>query len=82
MRIVNYGSAINITLVLEDVIVPSSVDIVVLEGETGDDYEQNTPWNPTEISPRQYTTQYSIDTPFLLNANTFTIFSFAGITKK
>ena len=79
VRVVNWGPATNISIVLEDVIVPKTVDIALLEGETGGDYEENTPWNPTEISPKQFTAPYSLNQQYTLNANTFTIFSFTGV---
>ena len=79
VRVVNWGPAVNISILLEDVIAPSSVDIAVLAGQTGGDYEQNTPWNPTAIYPTQYMAAYTPSTQYQLDANTFTIFSFAGI---
>ena len=79
IRVVNWGATTQISIVLENVIVPSSVTLTVLQGETGDDLEQNTPWNPTEVSPKQYTAAYSLNAIFTLGANTFTVFSFEGI---
>ncbi len=40
LRIVNYGSALNVTIDFEDVISPDSVTIDTLQGVTGADYEQ------------------------------------------
>ena len=41
--------------------------------------DQNTPWNPTEISPQRTTAPFNADSQFFVNANTFTIFSFTGL---
>jgi len=79
IRVVNWGAPTNISIVLQDVIAPASVDIAVLQGVTGGDYEQNTPMNPTLISPQQYEAAYTPDTQYYLATNSFTIFSFAGI---
>ena len=79
VRVVNWGSARNISIVLLDVIPPDTVGVSVLAGVTGSDSEQNTPWAPTEIAPHNSVVAYSADTQYWLTTNSFTIFSFAGM---
>jgi hypothetical protein len=40
IRVVNFGAARNLTITLQNVISPTTVDISYLQGVTGSDYEQ------------------------------------------
>jgi hypothetical protein len=79
IRVVNYGSATSVTIALEAAIAPNTVSVGVLQGETGDDLEQNSPGQPTRIAPQYSSQAYSPDAQFFLAANSFTIFTFNNV---
>ncbi len=82
VRVVNFGNPVEIQFNFEDVTMPNSVAIAVLEGVTGEDYEENTPWEPLRISPKYSSSNYDSDTAFTLNTNSFTIFTFSGVVSR
>ena len=80
IRVVNFGASTTVTLELEAALAPNVVLVGVLQGETGDDLEQNTPDQPTRISPKYSPQAYTPSTPYTLPANSFTIFTFSNVT--
>jgi hypothetical protein len=94
VRIVNWGATYTANINLLNVIAPTTMEVTMLEGVTSDDAEQvcgrvrggvasgrlqNTPLNPTEVSPRSHTTACSGSTPVTLPGNSFTVLTFSGL---
>ena len=79
VRVVNFGDPVSINFNFEDAILPTSVGLSVLEGVTGGDLEENSPWEPLRIAPKYSSSEYYSNTTFTLNTNSFTIFTFEGV---
>ena len=71
----NFGDPVSINFNFQDAILPTSVGLSVLEGVTGGDLEENSPWEPLRSAPKYSSSDYYSNTTFTLNTNSFTIFT-------